>query len=372
MSTTSLLRQLQKEYPLASRDVLLDILVSCDGDVTSAKQLLGLTRDTTASNGDKTDSPKRQASIAFFGVKKRKTDSESDTPNPSSLKPLTLYTPEDIEAALPCSLVYNVLDKTEAEKLLDQLMEDHKSWKEKTKFYLFDRLCETPHKSAFYTKDLSVYSQHTYRYNGKPVDTSRKYSQTMEACSDRVQQLVRQTDKEGTAQWLSDACIANYYADESQSVGFHSDQLTYIGPRPVIAALTLGSERVFRLKGACPDGDRRTYNVLLPHNSLLIMHAGCQEAYKHSIIPVQAKQIGLHERAGKARFSLTFRHYKKEFTPNRIPQCKCGEPMILKPVFKKTEGQKGEYFWTCGQTYQGKGCGDFLWYEKKVEVGTGV
>ncbi|KAG5358042.1 Alpha-ketoglutarate-dependent dioxygenase alkB-like protein 3 [Yarrowia sp. B02] len=360
MSTTSLLRQLQKEYPLASRDVLLDILVSCNGDVGLAKELLG---QTLPQKHDTKDSPKRQASIAGFGVKKRKTEPKLDT---SPSKPLTLYTPEDIEANLPCSLIYNVLDKTDAEGLLDQLLDDEKSWRQKTQFYLFDKLCETPHKSAFYTKDMSVYSQHTYRYNGRPVDTSRKYSPAMEACSDRIQELVRKTEREGTSQWLSDACIANFYADESQSVGFHSDQLTYIGPRPVIAALTLGSERIFRLKGVLPDGDRRTYNVLLPHNSLMIMHAGCQEAYKHSIIPVQAKQIGLHERAGKARFSLTFRHYKKEFTPNKIPQCKCGEPMILKPVFKKAAGQKSDYFWTCGQTYQGKGCGSFEWYDKKV------
>lgn len=351
MSTTSLLRTLQKEYPLASKEVLLDILVSCDGDIASAKALLGHTKPDTLKH----KSGNRQMSI--FGAKKRKIESTVE-------KPLTLYTPEDISEALPCTLIYNVLDKGDAETLLDELLSDEKSWKDKNKFYLFDKLCETPHKSAFYTKDMSVYSQHTYRYNGRPVDTSRKYSLAMTKCSDKIQQLVRDTKQEGCEEWLSDACIANYYADESQSVGFHSDQLTYIGPRPVIAALTLGSERVFRLKGAVAGGDKTTYNVLLPHNSLFIMHAGCQERYKHSIIPVQAKQIGLHEKTGKARFSLTFRHYKKEYTPEKIPKCQCDEPMILKPVFKKTEGQKGEYFWTCGQTYQGKGCGGFEWVEK--------
>lgn len=157
MSTTSLLRKLQKEYPLASREVLLDILVSCNGDVDSAKELLGQsqtpTKDTTSTRP--IDSPKRQASIAIFGVKKRKKESEANTTcssSPNTLKPLTLYTPEDIEAALPCSLIYNVLEKAEAENLLDQLMEDHNSWKEKTKFYLFDKLCETPTSLPFTLK----------------------------------------------------------------------------------------------------------------------------------------------------------------------------------------------------------------------------
>lgn len=424
MSTTSLLSILQSEFPVASQEVLLDILVSCDGDISLARGLLGFSgpnqtkskksekleklekpdkNDTTVTIDTKEqvhfdkknetnffDSPvsKRQLSIANFGIWGENDRKKSKKIHKNSTSPITLYTPEDVARHLPCSLHYDVLSPKTANSLLQQLLQDQLQWKAKTKFYLFDKLCETPHKSAFYTRDESVYSKHSYRYNGQPVDTSRRYNQEMAEAAEVVQATVRACQpQKPVADWLGDACIANYYADETQSVGFHSDQLTYIGPRPVIAALSLGGERVFRLRavgdtpngdmpnGDTPDGDMpkeesvtppQTYNIVLPHNSLLIMHAGCQERYKHSIIPVQAKQIGLNAIAGKSRVSLTFRHYKKTFTPDKIPHCKCFEPMILKPVFRKKTGQKSSYFWTCGQTYQGKGCGTFEWYDGPV------
>lgn len=41
-------------------------------------------------------------------------------------------------------------------------------------------------------------------------------------------------------QWRANVAAANCYTGGTESVGFHSDQLTYLGPYPTIASLSLG------------------------------------------------------------------------------------------------------------------------------------
>lgn len=72
-------------------------------------------------------------------------------------------------------------------------------------------------------------------------------------------------------------------------VGWHADQLTYLGPYCTIASLSLGTPRAFRLRetdtvdAAYKSGKPiRTYEVNLGHNSLVLMNAGCQERFKHT------------------------------------------------------------------------------------------
>lgn len=40
--------------------------------------------------------------------------------------------------------------------------------------------------------------------------------------------------------WRANVAAANCYEGAKESVGFHSDQLTYLGPYPTIASLSLG------------------------------------------------------------------------------------------------------------------------------------
>jgi alkylated DNA repair dioxygenase AlkB len=46
--------------------------------------------------------------------------------------------------------------------------------------------------------------------------------------------------KEGEPLWRANVAAANCYQGGKESVGFHSDQLTYLGPYPTIASLSLG------------------------------------------------------------------------------------------------------------------------------------
>lgn len=131
-------------------------------------------------------------------------------------------------------------------------------------------------------------------------------------------------------EWIPNAAFVNCYDGGSESVGYHSDQLTYLGPRAVIGSLSLGVAREFRVrKVAARDIERRQetkdkkeilradaegqISIHLPHNSLLVMHAEMQEEWKHSIHPSQT--IDPHPIAGKKRINITYRCYRDSFHP---------------------------------------------------------
>ena len=135
-------------------------------------------------------------------------------------------------------------------------------------------------------------------------------------------------------EWIPNAAFANCYTGGSQSVGYHSDQLTYLGPRAVIGSLSLGVAREFRVRKITARDDEEhidskdqradaegQISIHLPHNSLLVMHAEMQEEWKHSIHP--APVIDPHPIAGNKRINITYRHYRESFHPRNTPRCKC-------------------------------------------------
>ena len=42
--------------------------------------------------------------------------------------------------------------------------------------------------------------------------------------------------------------LLNYYRDESDSVSWHADDDTELGPNPIVASVSLGAERMLELK----------------------------------------------------------------------------------------------------------------------------
>jgi len=90
--------------------------------------------------------------------------------------------------------------------------------------------------------------------------------------------------------------LANLYRDGSDSMGWHSDDEPELGAEPVIASLSFGAERRFRLRS------RKTkaaaLAIDLAHGSLLVMRGATQRLYQHDLPKVAI--------AG-ARVNLTFR-----------------------------------------------------------------
>ncbi|PWK88472.1 alpha-ketoglutarate-dependent dioxygenase AlkB family protein [Fulvimonas soli] len=97
--------------------------------------------------------------------------------------------------------------------------------------------------------------------------------------------------------------LANLYRDGRDGMGWHSDDEPELGPRPVIASLSLGAQRRFRLRrrrgrGEPPrPGD--TLELALPHGSLLRMAGDTQRHYRHELPRTRAPT--------GARINLTFR-----------------------------------------------------------------
>jgi hypothetical protein len=162
--------------------------------------------------------------------------------------------------------------------------------------------------------------------------------------------------------WTPNAALVNCYSGAHESVGWHSDQLTYLGPKATIGSLSLGVAREFRVRRVIPqDSDTMTsssktiktdedldaagqISIHLPHNSLLIMHAGMQEEWKHSISPATA--IDPHPISGNKRINITYRDYRTNLHPRFTPKCRCEIACVLRVVQKRKENY-GRYFWMC-------------------------
>ncbi len=93
--------------------------------------------------------------------------------------------------------------------------------------------------------------------------------------------------------------LLNYYRDNRDSMGFHSDDEPELGEKPVIASVSLGEERTLVLKHKM-DKLAKPVRLRLASGSLLLMKGETQRCWKHGI----AKET---RRCG-ARVNLTFRH----------------------------------------------------------------
>ena len=91
--------------------------------------------------------------------------------------------------------------------------------------------------------------------------------------------------------------LATLYRDGRDSMGWHSDAEAELGPRPVIASLSLGAPRRFALKSREDPAVR--FAVELPPGSLLVMAGDTQRRYRHAL-PRTARPVG-------PRINLTFR-----------------------------------------------------------------
>jgi len=93
--------------------------------------------------------------------------------------------------------------------------------------------------------------------------------------------------------------LLNLYRDGSDSMGWHSDDEPELGERAVIASLSLGAPRRFRLRHR-----RRSeippIEIDLDGGSLLVMQGDTQRFWKHQV-PKTRRAVG-------PRINLTFRY----------------------------------------------------------------
>ncbi|KAJ6606500.1 hypothetical protein DFH09DRAFT_1242020 [Mycena vulgaris] len=312
------------------------------------------------------------------------------------LPPLTLSTPALLTEHTPCTLHPSVLPSELACRLFYSMIDASRGW-QRNKWWLFDRIVESPHRTAFFARktngidgDTSWQEAARFWYNGRMTDVPPVFSAEMEEACCIIERLVNEEMKKrarfplewaggigNDPSWRANVAASNCYEGGKESVGFHSDQLTYLGPYT-----TIGTRRVFSLREVIPSEETksrraRTFNVPLPHNSLTIMHASCQEKFKHSIPPQGAIDVyrpaypkapgGIIE-PSNCRINITFRFYRPDFRPARMAKsCTClaspaanvTVPTILRPDMKnRVDGKTDRYWWSCyaGAQNDGKGC----------------
>lgn len=105
---------------------------------------------------------------------------------------------------------------------------------------------------------------------------------------------------EALAQARFNSVLLNLYRGGQDSVAWHADDETDLGPAPIVASISLGAMRDFRLK---PKPDRPPHppvTLKLEHGSLLLMGAGLQAGWLHAV-PKTARPVG-------PRINLTYRY----------------------------------------------------------------
>jgi alkylated DNA repair dioxygenase AlkB len=391
--------------PTASPECLLDILISCNGSVEDASNaLVDRTNGPLSPRHAKRRKPSGlQSSLPFTSMNDGAVGRSTKIVKPLTRKGKTLhlFTPADIAAHTPCSIIHNFLSTAEATALTKELLAEAPTFTRAT-FKLFDNVVQSPHTACFYVDSLEEREQQKseYLYNGSYLSDVREILPKMRMVSSKVEDAVnqeisirirdhypdgRKLKYQSPKTWMPNAAFVNCYNGGKESVGYHSDQLTYLGPRAIIGSLSLGVAREFRIRRIVGreaegdgdgDGDIRNMQaenrsradeegqiaIHLPHNSLLVMHAEMQEEWKHSIHP--SATVEPHPIAGNKRINITYRWYRDSFHPRHTPRCDCGMATVLKCVQKKKEN-RGRYVWMCQNgavpDQQKRSCAYFQW-----------
>ncbi|MEN1729317.1 MAG: alpha-ketoglutarate-dependent dioxygenase AlkB [Pseudomonadota bacterium] len=171
------------------------------------------------------------------------------------------------------------IEAVRADQLFERLSTDL-PWKQRP-IRLFGKEVMQPRLTSFHG-DSGV----SYRYSGKTLDAQPWSAELAEL----RRKLVDQLDCE------FNSVLCNLYRDGRDSMGWHADDEKELGTNPVIASVSLGQSRRFRLK---PRGEGEALSLDLVHGSLLVMAGDVQHHWLHEL-PKSSRPMG-------PRINLTFR-----------------------------------------------------------------
>src|SRR5271154_1531190 len=260
-STDMKLTILSSLYPDRLQDDLLEILLGCDGSVDTAIETISSSTKTLLYGRQRRATRiGLQSSLPFSGP--RDTGMKLSKTLTKRGKTLHLFSPADIAAHTPCSIIHNFLPTELANSLLNELLPEVTTYSRAT-FKLFDNVVQSPHSACFYVDNLEERDRQKseYLYSGSYLDDVREMLPVMqkvqaivqEAVNREIQIRIREHYPDGKklkyqspGEWQPNAAFVNCYDGGAQSVGYHSDRLSYLGPRAVIGSLSLGVAREFR------------------------------------------------------------------------------------------------------------------------------
>lgn len=172
-------------------------------------------------------------------------------------------------------------NQQESSWLFDKLVDEIK-WRN-GQIKLFGKLVGEPRQTAFYgDKGLS------YTYSGK-IQQAEGWTESLLAIKEKLANILMLE---------FNSVLANLYRCGKDSMGWHSDNEKELGQNPIIASVSFGVTRIFRLKHVSDSS--LCQNIELTNGSLLLMKGSTQHFWKHQI-PKTNKVV-------EKRINLTFRN----------------------------------------------------------------
>ncbi len=129
-------------------------------------------------------------------------------------------------------------------------------------------------------------SQQAYQYSGLTM-VAQPWTESLLTIKHRIEQF---------SQVQFNSCLVNLYRDGNDTVGWHSDDEPELGQQPIIASLSLGDSRDFKMKHKTLD---KKLTITLDNGSLLLMSGDTQHYWQHCLPRTK--------RVKSPRVNLTFR-----------------------------------------------------------------
>ncbi|MDJ0828122.1 MAG: alpha-ketoglutarate-dependent dioxygenase AlkB [Rhodobacter sp.] len=147
---------------------------------------------------------------------------------------------------------------------------------------VFGKVYKQPRLTALYGEEGK-----TYTYSGIEM-YPKPFTPFLQGIKEKI---------EAVSETRFTTVLLNLYRDGTDSNGWHSDDEKELGDKPVIASLSLGVKRKFKMKHK--KEPRLKHDIILEHGSLLLMKGKTQECWLHQI--PKSKVIT------QPRINLTFR-----------------------------------------------------------------
>lgn len=162
-----------------------------------------------------------------------------------------------------------------------QIFVNKVKWQQQ-KIKLFGKTYLCPRLSAWYGD-----ADAEYTYSGI-LNKPEKWFSELETLKRKIEAFCKHT---------FNSVLINWYRNEKDSMGWHSDDEPELGLNPVIASVSLGQPRVFKFRHRFDKTLK--LSICLENGSLLVMKGACQHYWEHAI-PKQTKSC-------QGRINLTFR-----------------------------------------------------------------
>ena len=205
---------------------------------------------------------------------------------PSSIHSHSLFEQNSELAKIPLpdaelSFAEHFYAPTLADQLFTQLLKEI-DWRQES-IRVWGKLHSQPRLTAWYGDNATDYSYSGIHLKAHPWTTSLL--------------KIKKEISRATGQQFN-SVLLNLYRDQNDSMGWHSDDEPSLGLNPVIASLSLGTTRTFKIKHKAKP-EQKTLSIDLTSGCLLVMGGSTQHHYQHSIAK-QTRILG-------PRINLTFR-----------------------------------------------------------------